>query len=298
MSGYAFEVLKAYHGLRVLADDTGIPYSKPVFKGLRMTVGPEAIGVFLAYAASAHEKIDKMELVYQPELLGTSGSKTITFYDCYVLSCKVTYNIKHVHPYTAEVFISAGGVKDSNAFLEYSAYWRTTYDPPFSLPEPEEREEEPEPVKKLNSDEEESNTLQDRLIQHLKTKHAYYYNKCKYHSEWIVDTESSVANVTKPGRTVGDPYTKKATVYIHSSAFKDPKYLNLIVGHELRHVSHYVTGSYLRWMEIYKNRREASNVSEFYAYTWQVEQELKLNYYIGGQQGLEKSIKALPKDFK
>ncbi len=129
----------------------------------------------------------------------------------------------------------------------------------------------------------------------------------KYPAEWILDSEGLKTSEGNPGKTIatlkrsseGELYVSKIQVYIHPSAFSAITDFRqtLITGHEFIHVSHLSSGDYMRWFNEF-GQDGARAISEYWAFKWQVDNEVRLGYSIGGQAGLDKWSALLPAGYK
>jgi RHS repeat-associated protein len=124
----------------------------------------------------------------------------------------------------------------------------------------------------------------------------------KYPANWILDSDGIKTSKTNPGKTIptfsrknGNLTLKSIDVYIHPSAFGTITDFRqtLVIGHEFIHVMHLSSGSFTRWIGSY-GWSGAEAISEYWSYKWQVENENRLGYPIGGQIGLDKWTKLLP----
>jgi hypothetical protein len=141
--------------------------------------------------------------------------------------------------------------------------------------------------------------IQKDLIDFV-SKNPFY---SKYPAEWILDSKGVKTSERNPGKTIptlkrnseGKLYVSKIQVYIHPSAFGAITDFRqtLITGHEFIHVMHLSSGSYLRWLDSY-GWSGAEAISEYWAYKWQVDNEVRLGHPLGGQAGLDKWTKLLP----
>jgi hypothetical protein len=118
--------------------------------------------------------------------------------------------------------------------------------------------------------------------------------------EWILDSKGQFTSTTNPGKTKPkfnpDYSVKNVKVYIHPSAFGTitTNKQFLVVGHEMLHVLHIMSGAYVRWAREYQSWDKAEAITEYNAYLWQVDNENRLGYPIGGQIGLDKWTPLLP----
>ena len=124
----------------------------------------------------------------------------------------------------------------------------------------------------------------------------------QYPAEWILDSQGLRTSERNPGKTIptivrrnGELSVTSLKVYIHPSAFGVTTDFRqtLITGHEFIHVMHLSSGSYLRWINAY-SESGAEAISEYWSYKWQVENENRLGYPIGGQAGLNRWTGLLP----
>ncbi|MCF6351578.1 MAG: hypothetical protein L3J06_01070 [Cyclobacteriaceae bacterium] len=118
----------------------------------------------------------------------------------------------------------------------------------------------------------------DVLISHLNEKHSNRIKNYLNRSTWTVDIDEEFTGPGKGrnggnvwGKTKGVPEAKTAKVYIHPSVLKDKNLLFLVMGHELVHVSHHISGSYQRWIEN-SHVTYASALSEYHAWNWTYDQ--------------------------
>lgn len=107
-------------------------------------------------------------------------------------------------------------------------------------------------------------------------------------------------NSNKPGGTAPDYSTNKIIVRIHGSAFKDPKRLALVLGHEMVHARDIGLWNEFRWSIDYPEHFET--IMEYHAWEWtlQAEQNPRINmmYGEGAQYWLNKLGPELPAGFK
>lgn len=108
------------------ADILGRPTTKPKFEGITLVIEARK-DLNLADWATARNQIKQLELHIYPRILGTKTRK-IKLYDCHLLKWENHFNIIGTEPMTETLKVSCGGVKDSNSGMEYSTYWRETFD--------------------------------------------------------------------------------------------------------------------------------------------------------------------------
>ncbi len=108
-------------------DTNGKPTQKPMFIGLQLTIETQK-NVDLADWAFAQNQTKQIELHIYPVILGGKTRK-LFFYDCHLIGWKNEFWASGNQPMSETLFISAGGIEDSNSVGVYSAYWRTTYPP-------------------------------------------------------------------------------------------------------------------------------------------------------------------------
>ena len=126
------------------------------------------------------------------------------------------------------------------------------------------------------------------------------YNK--YKATWILDSNGDKTSEKNPGKTIpslkrdseGVLYVSGIMVYIHPSAFStNSNRQTLIIGHEFIHVSHAGSGSLTKWYNQFGSDG-ARAISEYWSYKWQVDNEVKLGYSLGGNTQLDKWTNLLP----
>ncbi len=123
-------VLESTFSFRQDSDHIGRPSSKPTYLGLHLIV-------------EAKKEVDFMELTINPNLAkqlelhylsaNFSGkTRKIKFVDSHFVHHTTQYSSDGVTPMTETLFITSGGIIDSNSGTEYSAHWRRTF--PSSVP--------------------------------------------------------------------------------------------------------------------------------------------------------------------
>lgn len=121
--------------------------------------------------------------------------------------------------------------------------------------------------------------------------------------EWILDSKGLFTSKFNPGKTKAkfnkDYSVASIKVYINPSAFGTitTNRQFLITGHEMIHVMHIMDGTYMKWAERYQSWDKAEAITEYNAYLWQVDNENRLGYPIGGQTGLDKWTALLPSGY-
>ncbi|GAA0871116.1 hypothetical protein GCM10009117_02610 [Gangjinia marincola] len=113
-------------GFNQTTDRTGRPSQQPIFKGLQVVIESQK-DIDLADWSFAADQTKQLELHIYPVLMGGKTRK-IYFYDCHLVDWKTHFSASgSKKPMSESLQISAGGLKDSNSMVEYSNYWRETY---------------------------------------------------------------------------------------------------------------------------------------------------------------------------
>ncbi len=108
------------------ADVNGRPTTKGVFLGLRVAIESRRT-LNLAYWAFAPNLTKEIEL-HISSRFGEGRTRKLKLYDCHLLRWDNRFTANGSQPMHEILHISAGGVKDNNSAVEYSAPWRKTFD--------------------------------------------------------------------------------------------------------------------------------------------------------------------------
>jgi len=108
------------------ADVNGRPTTKGVFLGLRVAIESRRT-LNLAYWAFAPNLTKEIEL-HISSRFGEGRTRKLKLYDCHLLRWDNRFTANGSQPMHEILHISAGGVKDNNSAVEYSASWRKTFD--------------------------------------------------------------------------------------------------------------------------------------------------------------------------
>lgn len=144
----------------------------------------------------------------------------------------------------------------------------------------------------------------DPLTDFLKANFGADYEANLDKISWTLDTKEEFTKYNEAQGTCQCGATKgyydskagtKVQVYINPFAFTAQSYAYLIIGHEFVHAKHRSDGTRLQWNADYGNTM-GHNLSEYYAYEWQLLTAQSLGYpYYGAIEGFNK-YKALVKD--
>ena len=108
------------------ADVNGRPTTKGVFLGLRVAIESRRT-LNLAHWAFAPNLTKEIEL-HISSRFGEGRTRKLKLYDCHLLRWDNRFTANGSQPMHEILHISAGGVKDNNSAVEYSAPWRKTFD--------------------------------------------------------------------------------------------------------------------------------------------------------------------------
>jgi len=108
------------------ADASGKPTSAGIFRGLTIAIETRKTINFAEWAFSSTER-KNIELHIFPIILG-GRTRVIKLYDCYLLNWDNIFSSTNRQPMHEILHISAGGFKDTNSYVEYSAPWRKSFD--------------------------------------------------------------------------------------------------------------------------------------------------------------------------
>jgi len=107
------------------ADYNGRPSTKPVFKGLWLTIETQKNLKLEEWAIAVNQK-KQLELHLSPTILG-GKTRILYFFDAHLVKWDVNFTSIGSNPMTETLYITCAGVKDSESTVEYEAYWRETY---------------------------------------------------------------------------------------------------------------------------------------------------------------------------
>jgi len=114
------------YGYQRHADVNGRPTTKGVFLGLRLAIESRKT-LNLAHWAFAPNLTKEIEL-HISSRFGEGRTRKLKLYDCHLLRWDNRFTANGNQPMHEILHISAGGVKDNNSAVEYSAPWRKTFD--------------------------------------------------------------------------------------------------------------------------------------------------------------------------
>lgn len=126
IDGIEVNLLKFNYKFQRKADITNKPCTKPHFKNIYFEIETRK-DLHLVDWAIARNETKQLELHIYPRILG-GKTRILKLYDCHLLYWENHFSKKGTAPLIEKLIVSCGGIKDSNSSVEYSAYWRVTYD--------------------------------------------------------------------------------------------------------------------------------------------------------------------------